>query len=248
MTTDRIEHGDETDAPEDHSPDRPPPTPDQPGIPGSPSRAEARARLAQLERQSDGETDVSPSAEENRKDHQPAGGEELSEDEPVGDEESDEDTDIVRQRDLGEELASAYSENCTGVVQAYELRRRGYDVEAGPLEPHLRRDQNGQGGRFPNVIEQPWGRKFTDGTKSEIEEAFQEPGARGVVRIKWNTGGGHVFNVENVGGKVRFVDGQPTPAVTDASQYFNFGRNTKYLRLDDLPTPDPRAVRPYLEP
>ncbi|MFB9838785.1 toxin glutamine deamidase domain-containing protein [Actinoallomurus acaciae] len=233
--------------------------------------------MAGINRQSDGEIDASSIANEFREDDDPAEGEELFEDEAVGEsreEELDEDKDFLRQRQLGEELAnyadkkvdrqidhaldkvnpkfdrskSAYSENCTGVVQAYELRRRGHDVEAGPLEPHLRRDQDGVGGRQANAIEQPWGRNFTDGTKSEIEEAFREPGARGIVRIRWNTGGGHVFNVENVGGKVRFIDGQPTPAVTDASHYFNMGRNTKYLRLDDLPTPRPRAVRPYLEP
>lgn len=119
-------------------------------------------------------------------------------------------TDSYRQRLLGEELAdsaekkvdkkidqtldrvnpkydatkSDYSENCTGVVQANELRRRGMDVEAGPLESHLRTDQGGSGGRPLDVIEHPWNRKFTDGTKTEIEAAFQDPGARGVVYIR----------------------------------------------------------------
>jgi hypothetical protein len=145
-------------------------------------------------------------------------------------------------------IRSAYSENCTGVVQANELRRRGLDVEAGPLESHLRADQGGQGGRPLDVIEQPWNRKFTDGTKTEIEAAFQDPGARGVVYIRWHgIKGAHVFNVENVGGKVRFVDGQPTPPVADASHYFNLGGRTAYLRLDDLQTPDRDATKPYLE-
>lgn len=98
------------------------------------------------------------------------------------------------------------------------------------------------------MIENAWNRGFTDGTKSEIEAAFKDPGARGVVYIAWhgNTGA-HVFNVENVGGKVRFVDGQPTPSVTDASHYFNLGSRTAYLRLDDLQTPHHSATKPYLE-
>ena len=113
---------------------------------------------------------------------------------------------------------------------------------------HLRSDQGGPGGRSLEAIERTWGRKFTDGTKADIEHAFREPGARGVVYIRWHGGmGAHVFNVENVGGKVRFVDGQPTPVVTEASHYFNLGGHTKYLRLDDLPTPDPRSTKPYLE-
>ena len=145
---------------------------------------------------------------------------------------------------------SAYSENCTGVVQANELRRRGFEVEAGPLEKHLRTDEGGPGGRLLEVIEDPWSRSFTPGTKTEIEEAFEEPGSRGAVYIAWNGpgGGGHVFNVENVGGKVRFVDGQPTPSVSDASHYFALGHDTRYVRFDDVSTPPESATQPYLEP
>jgi hypothetical protein len=145
---------------------------------------------------------------------------------------------------------SAYSENCTGVVQANELRRRGEDAEAGPLEKHLRTDEGGPGGRSLSTIEKAWGGKFVPGTKAEIEEAFKQPGSRGIVYIAWNGpgGGAHVFNVENVGGKVRYVDGQPTPPTRDASHYFALGRATKYLRVDDRPTPSSSAIDPYLEP
>ncbi|GAA4396541.1 hypothetical protein GCM10023088_79120 [Actinomadura verrucosospora] len=143
---------------------------------------------------------------------------------------------------------SAYSENCTSVVQANELRRRGSEVEAGPLEKHLRKDENGPGGRPVGVIEQTWGGKFAPGTKAEIEDAFKDPGSRGIVYIQWNRGGGHVFSVENVGGKVRFVDGQPTPSVPDASHYFAVGRNTHYLRVDNRPQPSDAALKRFLEP
>jgi hypothetical protein len=137
----------------------------------------------------------------------------------------------------------AYSQNCTGVVQANELQRRGFDVQAGPLEPELH-----GAGRSLSTIEQAWGRDFTPGTKSEIDAAFQEPGSRGVVYIRWDTGGGHVFNVENVNGTVRFVDGQTIPPRTDASGYFDRGGQTKYLRLDDLPTPPSSATAKYVQP
>jgi hypothetical protein len=149
-----------------------------------------------------------------------------------------------------DQTKSAYSENCTSVVQASELQRRGSEVEAGPLEKHLRSDEGGPGGRRLNAIEHSWGRTFTPGTKAEIDEAFKQPGSRGVVYIAWNGpgGGAHVFNVENVGGNVRYVDGQPTPPVPDASHYFSRGRNTKYLRLDDLPTPPDNAIKKFLEP
>lgn len=141
---------------------------------------------------------------------------------------------------------TAYSQNCTGVVQANELTRRGIPSVARPLEKHLTSDGGGKGGRKPSTIENAWGRKFTAGSKTDIEQAFKDPGSRGIVSIRWNQGGGHVFNVENVGGKVRFLDGQPTPARADASAYFTNGSKTKYLRLDDLPTPSPSATSPYV--
>jgi hypothetical protein len=56
---------------------------------------------------------------------------------------------------------SAYRENCTSVVQATEIRRRGSDVEAGPLEKDLRKDEGGPGGQPLSVIEQAWDRSFT---------------------------------------------------------------------------------------
>ena len=142
---------------------------------------------------------------------------------------------------------SAYSENCTSVVQANELQRRGLDAQAGPLEKPLRTDQGGPGGRPLTAITGPWGGTFTRATKTQIEEAFSGPGSRGVVYIAWKTGGAHVFNVENVDGEVRFVDGQPTPPVPDASHYFDLGTGTAYLRLDNRAAPAQDAIRPYLE-
>jgi hypothetical protein len=142
---------------------------------------------------------------------------------------------------------SAYSENCTGVVQAYEMQRRGTDVAAGPLDKHLRKDEGGPGGRPLSVIENAWGGKFTAGSRTDIEKAFSQEGSRGVVYIRWKGGTAHVFSVENVAGRVRFVDGQPKPPVVDASHYFNMGSVTKYLRTDHLPTPPGSATAPYLE-
>ncbi|MEU8309208.1 hypothetical protein AB0C84_37155 [Actinomadura sp. NPDC048955] len=146
--------------------------------------------------------------------------------------------------------STAYSENCTGVVQANELRRRGHEVAAGPLEKPLRSDEGGPGGRPLSTIEQAWGGTFTRGTKAEIEEAFKEPGARGIIHIAWNAPyfGSHVFSVENVGGKVRFVDGQPKPPVQDAEYYFTMGHSPEYLRVDDRPTPPKNQTDPLFEP
>ncbi|MDX3697823.1 toxin glutamine deamidase domain-containing protein [Streptomyces europaeiscabiei] len=146
----------------------------------------------------------------------------------------------------------AYSHNCSSVVQAYELARRGHAVKAGPIEP-------GRKGRPASAIEDTWGVKFTwaksssaktdagDGGQAEIEQAFKEPGSRGIVAVNWKVGGGHVFNVENVDGKVRFVDAQPTPHETDASHYFKRSSAAFYMRLDDRPTPPSSATARFLE-
>lgn len=140
----------------------------------------------------------------------------------------------------------AYSHNCTHVAQAYELRRRGLDVEAAP---------DTTGGRTYVEYSEPWGgwQKFThcnssasDVGRSQVERAFAEPGSRGIVRVRWKNGGGHAFSVENVGGKVRFIDAQPTPPVTDASHYFSLATESGFMRLDDKPTPSKEALSRFI--
>ncbi|MCX4784117.1 MULTISPECIES: toxin glutamine deamidase domain-containing protein [unclassified Streptomyces] len=140
----------------------------------------------------------------------------------------------------------AYSHNCTHVAQTYELRRRGLDVEAAP---------DTTGGRSVLEYSEPWGgvEKFTfcdtnarDVGRSEVERAFAEPGSRGLVRVRWKNGGGHAFSVENVGGKVRFIDAQPNPPVTDASHYFSLAESSGFIRLDDKPTPSRKALSRFI--
>ena len=60
-------------------------------------------------------------------------------------------------------------------------------------------------------------------------------GARAIIRVRWQSGGGHVFIAEQVGGVTRFVD--PQPGETDVKYYFNRGMikpsETRLLRIDD---------------
>jgi hypothetical protein len=140
----------------------------------------------------------------------------------------------------------AYTMNCVHCVQAYEVARRSVKAEATGLPTRFWPWR----GRPLSDIETTWGRSFTAGTQADIDEAFRAAGhgARGVVYISW-TGpggrvvGGHVFNVENVGGAVRFVDGQNGSA--DVAHYFQRGTNTSYVRLDDLPLP--HAVSRFIQ-
>ena len=41
--------------------------------------------------------------------------------------------------------------------------------------------------------------------------------------------------------------GQPIPPVTDASYYFPVGFDSRYLRLDDRPTPPFTAIEKFFE-
>jgi hypothetical protein len=134
----------------------------------------------------------------------------------------------------------SYSANCIHCVQAYEMRRRGFDVSASSLPPHFWPSR----GRPLEDLEHAWGRGLTAGGRADIEAAFLKAGhgSRGVVYIAWKRGGAHVFNVENVHGAVRFVDGQS--GMLDASSHFAHGQGTAFVRLDDLSI---GHVHPFLE-
>lgn len=130
----------------------------------------------------------------------------------------------------------SYRVNCQMCVQAYELRRRGYDVEALP-----RPDNNSK------VV---WGNEcfldsgqnaldaFTmDKTEAALKKEFKSApdGARYVVYCKWkgrNTGA-HVFIAEKTGEKVRYVD--PQSGNKDVSWYFDSARKGAFgfCRVDD---------------
>jgi len=128
-----------------------------------------------------------------------------------------------------------YTQNCGNCVVAYEVRRRGYDVEAAA-------------GNLVWIDEihelfegfQPLTLKGQ--TLNEINEEFEAvaktwgDGARGIISGAWlNKGsGGHAFSLEVAGGKVMFVDGQS--GVADVSGYLKRMDLTSvvYGRVDNL--------------
>jgi hypothetical protein len=127
-----------------------------------------------------------------------------------------------------------WSANCTHCASAYELRRRGIDAEALPLPD--RYFNQGMLGRPTTDMPNAWGFKYAKASQADVVKELEAagPGARGFVRIIWDRGGAHVFNAENIGGKVHFLDAQSN--ITDASRYFGRG-STFFVRSDTLPTP-----------
>ena len=149
---------------------------------------------------------------------------------------------------------SPYSVNCQRCVQAYELRRRGYDVIAKPKP-----SKN-------NIIS--WGSEcfiqpgaYTNSmyafTLNQSEAAVKKvlanapDGSRFTIYVKWQRkygGGAHVFIAEKTGGVINYVD--PQVANMDASSYFSQGSKGKfgYFRLDDKPlTTDANIISETVE-
>lgn len=158
---------------------------------------------------------------------------------------------------LGPLPSGAYEENCTNAVNAFEMRMRGFDVTASPLDVL---DKYGYAnGRTYAETEQlfvdawslpdgkPHGRSFS-GQKwrgfaeidNEIAEQWPE-GGRGVINVSK-----HIFNVVKVGGKARYIEAQydanPSRVVTSLyKKKYRAGlswsgevQEGKLIRLDDL--------------
>lgn len=158
--------------------------------------------------------------------------------------------------DMGPLPSGAYEENCTNSVMAFEMRMRGYQVEAAPMDIL---DRYGYaGGRTHQEVDDLLSRSWTlpDGSPHgrslgsqtwrsfsdidrEIEQTWPE-GGRGSIFV-----GKHVFSVVKTGGKAKYVepqfDASPTRIVT--AQYKKkfstprsvFGpQDAKLVRLDDL--------------
>lgn len=145
-----------------------------------------------------------------------------------------------------------YQNNCQRCVQAYELRRRGYNVTA------QKKIKSGD-----TVV---WGAEcFTaSGTDSEAKAAFSfsqteaqikktlagaPDGSRYVIYVRWKGSKyAHVFIAEKEGATVRYVD--PQTGSTDCSGYFSQGSRGKFglFRLDDKTiTMNLQAIRATVE-
>lgn len=148
----------------------------------------------------------------------------------------------ARSEQLGDGL---FTENCQRCVSAYELRRRGYDVVARHAPMALGEPDDlpfmYKSGGWPSVYEHGGDSLIycnsdsPDGVRKKVTDMVSDwgDGARGIVRVTWKSGGGHVFNVENEGGTVRFLD--PQSGETDCSDHFMSASvdGTWLLRTDD---------------
>lgn len=134
-----------------------------------------------------------------------------------------------------------WSNNCQRCVSAYEARRRGYDVQASPLlddsDPlQIMRHPCG----WPTVYKDfdliDCSGNSGTGAKLNVEDVVKDwdDNARGIIRVRWQGGGGHVFIVEKENGTIRFID--PQNGQSDAGNYFNMakGHGVFCMRTDNL--------------
>ena len=140
-----------------------------------------------------------------------------------------------------------YQENCQRCIWAYELQRRGYDVEALPT---YKGDDLPRNGNWKGIIknhdswrnEEYVGQRYgqTNSIKTEITNITDAmnnwgDGSRAVVRVAWkNSRSGHVYNIENRNGVIKAYDGQ-TGKNVNLREYLGKARRgyTSLVRTDN---------------
>ena len=130
-----------------------------------------------------------------------------------------------------------YTENCQRCVIAYELNRRGYNVEA---EATYEKDLYPRGGNwmkaFKGAKSESVGATTTNKVNSNIIDKMKGwgEGSRGVVQVH-NARGGHVFNVEYRGGKLYYYDAQVNKRYKPESVFKHVNKNdVRVVRVDNL--------------
>ena len=131
-----------------------------------------------------------------------------------------------------------YKNNCISCALAYDLRRRGYDVEAALIDT-----TSATNGSLPVQL------GFYKGEKLEAFEVPKDPdaamkrfanqilkygdGSRGMLRIRWKNGDGHAAVWEVDDGSVVIRDPQNNTMV-DLSDYMSRAKTFYYFRTDNL--------------
>jgi hypothetical protein len=123
--------------------------------------------------------------------------------------------------------------NCQRCVPAYELRRRGYDVEAMPVASKnfgmvKRGDECFKDVKITGWPEDRKGLSET-GLRARLETL--PDGARVGVFVQWNKSSAHTFVCEKANGSLRFIDPQTGKA---CPEYLTQGKKFGYYRMDTL--------------
>lgn len=127
-----------------------------------------------------------------------------------------------------------YGVNCQRCVQAYELRRRGYDVEALP-KPKKNNTIIWENECFVDSSGNTPSFTFNQSEKAIRNALANAPdGSRHIIYTAWkNSKSAHVFIAEKENGIIRYID--PQSNMDDVEYYFSLAKKNKFgiLRVDD---------------
>ena len=131
-----------------------------------------------------------------------------------------------------------YKNNCISCALTYDMRRRGYDVEAMPIDT-----TSATNGSLPVQL------GFYKGEKLEVFEVPKDlyaatkqfsnqilkygDGSRGMLRIRWKNGDGHAVVWEVDGNSVIVRDPQNS-TIVDLSDYMRRAKTFYYFRTYNL--------------
>ena len=131
-----------------------------------------------------------------------------------------------------------YKNNCISCALAYDMRRRGYDVESAPIDT-----TSATNGSLPVQL------GFYKGEKLEVFEVPKDlyaatkqfsnqilkygDGSRGMLRIRWKNDDGHAVIWEVDGNSVIVRDPQNN-TIVDLSDYMRRAKTFYYFRTDNL--------------
>lgn len=131
-----------------------------------------------------------------------------------------------------------YKNNCISCALAYDLRRRGYDVESMPIDT-----TSATNGSLPVQLGFYKGEKLeTFEVPNNRETAMKQfaksildygDGSRGMLRIRWKNGDGHAVIWEVSGNDVVIRDPQNN-TIVDLSDYVRRAKTFYYFRIDNL--------------
>lgn len=133
-----------------------------------------------------------------------------------------------------------WQKNCQRCVYAYEMQRRGYDVEA---LPRILNGNDDAARQWAKVMEgQTWDKFTSHNTISQMLQKMSEygDGARAVVYVAWKGHkSAHVFIAEQEGIGTVFLDPQ-TGHYVDINHYMQYAikGQTKLSRIDHLKPTD----------
>ena len=135
-----------------------------------------------------------------------------------------------------------YKNNCISCALAYDLRRRGYDVESMPIDT-----TSATNGSLPVQLGFYKGEKLEMFEVPSDDEAAMKQfsdrilkygdGSRGLLRIRWKNGDGHAV-IWEVSGDVVVIRDPQNNTIVDLSDYLRRAKTFYYFRTDNLKLTD----------